>query len=187
MIQSISIKDFRCYENLELHGLSRLNIVVGRNATGKTALLEAIFLAAGSTTEMPLRFKGMRGIGKGVKVGLEKKSFESLWNDLFFNFDQKRTISISLVGSLENTRSVTIEYGGEGSLTLPLGEQTLDSALVLPLIFHWRDGNGKLISAEVKLTPNGLILPSSPEAIGVAFFHSSALLEHAAKMRSAVS
>lgn len=44
MYSSISIEGFRCFPRFELHGLSRINLLVGANNSGKTALLEAIAL-----------------------------------------------------------------------------------------------------------------------------------------------
>ncbi|MDR1011984.1 MAG: AAA family ATPase [Opitutaceae bacterium] len=42
MLSSIQITNFRGFENLELKDLGRINLIVGRNNTGKTSLLEAI-------------------------------------------------------------------------------------------------------------------------------------------------
>lgn len=42
MYSSITIEGFRCFPRFELHGLDRINLLVGANNSGKTALLEAI-------------------------------------------------------------------------------------------------------------------------------------------------
>ena len=39
MIRSIDIKNFRCFQRLEIKDCARLNVVVGDNGAGKTALL----------------------------------------------------------------------------------------------------------------------------------------------------
>jgi predicted ATPase len=44
MYSSITIEGFRCFPRFELHGLNRINLLVGANNSGKTALLEAIAL-----------------------------------------------------------------------------------------------------------------------------------------------
>lgn len=44
MFRTISIKGFRLFEDFTLNDLSPFNIVVGQNNSGKTSLLEAIFL-----------------------------------------------------------------------------------------------------------------------------------------------
>jgi recombinational DNA repair ATPase RecF len=44
MMRSLSIENFRSYRELHLSPLRRVNILVGDNGSGKTALLEALFL-----------------------------------------------------------------------------------------------------------------------------------------------
>ena len=45
MYDRIKIKGFRCFEEFEAQGLTRVNLLVGRNNSGKTAFLEAVELA----------------------------------------------------------------------------------------------------------------------------------------------
>ena len=52
MIESLRIENFRCFKALELHGLKRINAIVGDNATGKTVLLEAIKIGLGGFREL---------------------------------------------------------------------------------------------------------------------------------------
>lgn len=44
MIEKLRIENFRCFKSVFLEGLRRVNIIVGRNASGKTVLLESIKL-----------------------------------------------------------------------------------------------------------------------------------------------
>ncbi|MDZ4772638.1 MAG: AAA family ATPase [Planctomycetota bacterium] len=41
-ISGLEIRNFRCFERLRVDGLTRVNLIVGTNNSGKTALLEAI-------------------------------------------------------------------------------------------------------------------------------------------------
>ena len=45
MIRSIYIRNFRAFKELRLEPIGKVNIIVGRNNTGKSTLLEAIYLA----------------------------------------------------------------------------------------------------------------------------------------------
>ncbi|WP_180334678.1 AAA family ATPase, partial [Bathymodiolus thermophilus thioautotrophic gill symbiont] len=44
MIEYIDIKDYKCFKDFKIEGLSRINIISGKNNVGKTALLEAFLL-----------------------------------------------------------------------------------------------------------------------------------------------
>jgi AAA15 family ATPase/GTPase len=43
MIQNISIENFRCFDKTEIKGFSRINLITGKNNSGKTCLLEALY------------------------------------------------------------------------------------------------------------------------------------------------
>lgn len=47
-IESIKLKNFRCFENLEIAFHPQLTVIVGKNASGKSTVLEAAAIAAGS-------------------------------------------------------------------------------------------------------------------------------------------
>ncbi len=46
MIDSISIKKYRNLDELKINSLAKVNLITGRNNTGKSTLLEAIALYA---------------------------------------------------------------------------------------------------------------------------------------------
>ena len=45
MIQSISIENFRCFDKTEIKGFQRMNLITGKNNSGKTCLLEALYFS----------------------------------------------------------------------------------------------------------------------------------------------
>lgn len=55
MLNSLTIEGFRCFDRFEMHGLARVNLVVGSNNSGKTALLEAIELWAAQGSQSAVR------------------------------------------------------------------------------------------------------------------------------------
>jgi AAA15 family ATPase/GTPase len=46
MLDSLHIKNFRCFEDLTIPSLGRVNLIVGKNNSGKSTLLDAIYLYA---------------------------------------------------------------------------------------------------------------------------------------------
>jgi hypothetical protein len=82
---SFSIKNFRCFENMTIKPLARVNLICSENNTGKTALLEALWLHSGpNLPDLGLRLYGFRGIAGSDPA--------RLLHDLFCNFDPHRTI-----------------------------------------------------------------------------------------------
>ena len=41
-LATVDIENFRCFQKLTVKGLTRVNLFVGRNNSGKTAFLEAV-------------------------------------------------------------------------------------------------------------------------------------------------
>ncbi|WP_414548719.1 AAA family ATPase [Anabaena sp. CCY 0017] len=68
MLKSVKIENFRGFKSFELQQLGRINLLVGKNNSGKTSLLEAIQLLCSRTNLEPL---GEIMINRG----------EYIWND----------------------------------------------------------------------------------------------------------
>ena len=71
MYTSLHIKGFRCFRDLEIPKLARINLIGGKNNTGKTALLEAVRVGTAGPAEPVSVFNGLfrhRGL-KGGAVG----------------------------------------------------------------------------------------------------------------------
>ena len=81
MIDRLKVQNFRCFDHFDLHPLSRVNVVVGNNASGKTALLEAVFFAAAGSPEAAVRLRAWRG-SESIQVARERASYEELWREL---------------------------------------------------------------------------------------------------------
>ena len=46
MYESFRIQNYRGFRDLKLEGLARVNLIAGENNSGKTALLEALYIHA---------------------------------------------------------------------------------------------------------------------------------------------
>lgn len=162
MLQKLRVRGFRCFTDLTLDPIGRVNLVAGRNNSGKTALLEAIFMQlAPNNPELALRIHIMRGL---ERVRLES---EDVWGWLFASrhLDQEITIE----GQLDS--------GGIRTLTLSLGPKVINRSPSsteratgvssqqasytttpgpVPLVLRWQDGSSTPVESQAVITPDGI-------------------------------
>jgi AAA15 family ATPase/GTPase len=50
-IENIKIEQYKCFENFEVNGFKRINLIGGKNNIGKTAFMEACYLGLSTTSE----------------------------------------------------------------------------------------------------------------------------------------
>ncbi|MDY6806906.1 MAG: AAA family ATPase [Cyanobacteriota bacterium] len=137
MLKSLTIKNFRCFENLTLEPLELVNLIGGGNNVGKTALLEAIFLLAGvSDIEKPLRLNLFRGIEQ------KKLDIEDLCQWMFFNKDIAKTIEIAAGESGKEFRSMKIKL-------------VESDAAILPLLPNYLSKGNRLKNLQIEYQKNG--------------------------------
>ncbi|MCY4071074.1 MAG: AAA family ATPase [Chloroflexi bacterium] len=60
MYKSFRVKNFRCFKDLQINDLGRVNLIAGKNNTGKTALMEAMYILAGDRDPRILLRKNLR-------------------------------------------------------------------------------------------------------------------------------
>ena len=107
MYTSFTVRNYRCFDDLRLTGLNRINLISGRNNVGKTALLEALFLhAGGNNPTLTLKVEAWRGLDT-FKFELGRWS-EMPWAMLFTDMDASRTIELSGQFSSGEDRTVLI-------------------------------------------------------------------------------
>ena len=169
MIRNIEIRNFRCYRHLELAVPARLNVIVGDNGSGKTSLLEAVFLALCSTSQIALRYRQERGM-EGAFNGTSRRVEEAIFGDLFTGRDTRAPISIRLDGDGEDNRSVTVSRGPSTSV-LPFGDSPPSNAVsTLPISFTWTASGGHEYTVQPTISANTLTFPDTGEDLADFFF-----------------
>ena len=90
MLKRLQIRNFRGFNALEIDQLSGINLIAGKNNSGKTSLLEAIFLlAGGGNAQMAVNDNVIRITdSNGVPAS------DPFRKQLFFNLNMGRTIGI---------------------------------------------------------------------------------------------
>jgi hypothetical protein len=164
MIHSIEIRNFRCFDRLLVENCSRINVLVGDNGSGKTAFLEALFLTLCGNMEVSLRLRAQRGLEGGFHATAALIE-EVLWRDYFHKLDWSRTISVDLMGTGPESRSLLISRGPSQVFIplVPSGNGQIERTA--PLTFTWRDSEGKNYSYSPKVTPTGLQLEAPGETL----------------------
>ncbi|MGC8785608.1 MAG: AAA family ATPase [Armatimonadota bacterium] len=93
MYRSFTVRNFRCFKELTLSDLARVNLIAGKNNVGKTALLEAVFLHCGAyNPDLAIRINAFRGI-ENVQVDFFPPA-ETPWHSLFRGFDTEEAIEL---------------------------------------------------------------------------------------------
>ncbi|MDE2637490.1 MAG: AAA family ATPase [Chloroflexota bacterium] len=91
MYKSFRVKNFRCFKDLQINDLGRVNLIAGKNNTGKTALLEAgLVLSAPLRPNLLLELLQSRGFIDS------DKNRRDVWQQIFYGLDT--TCEIYLCG-----------------------------------------------------------------------------------------
>ena len=104
MLRDLSIDNFRGIDHWKLDPLGRIDLIAGKNGTGKTTVLEALWVLAGpDIPELTLRL--------GVFRGLHPPTSETVFLDLFHKFNANRPIKIdAAVDDGTKVRSLSIPH-----------------------------------------------------------------------------
>jgi len=87
MLNSIKIQNYRNLKHLDIEKLGRVNLIIGKNNTGKTSLLEALYLFT-SQNEIDVIAKIIGGRGENRVIDMQKLESEKtlqIVNNLFWS------------------------------------------------------------------------------------------------------
>lgn len=103
MYQQFTIANFRGINRLRVSHLERINLLTGKNGSGKTSFLEAVFLFMGHhNPSIPIRLNSWRGIDTN------ELSSEDLWGWLYHNKQSAQPIRIEALSKEHEEFSVAI-------------------------------------------------------------------------------
>lgn len=175
MLESLNIKNFRILGDLSIERLARINLFAGCNNSGKTTLLETLFL--------------MSGFGNphiGINSNVTRTSFpeqpppdvirDVLWKPMFSMLDMERNIEIT--GSHRQHGPLRLRISRENPYLneLPLRgpDETTSSQLGdFALTFSF-EKSSKVNVKQIRLTNQGIqVDPPDTESLFPAIFISS--------------
>jgi AAA15 family ATPase/GTPase len=179
MIRKFSIEKFRCFKDFEINNLERINIITGRNNVGKTALLEALWLAHGYHNPQ-------LGFRLGTFRGFDIIRKDKLLDDLFTNFDLEDPIVFSWIDqkenrfSLEITKKVSLDFQLSNGKTS--GTEIIDhedgspeeTQQLIQAIIHYKFSDGSEASTTISEISDKVKVESNiPKSKGTSIFLSS--------------
>ena len=92
MLKQLHIRNFRGFRDLTIDALSDINLIAGSNNSGKTSLLEAIFLLSGKgNPQMAINANVVRGLERS---NMPATTVETFWKQLFFDLNMERSVEI---------------------------------------------------------------------------------------------
>ena len=142
MLKTFAISNFRSLNRVELEHLGRITLVAGKNGSGKTALLEALWLFNGpDAPELVARLNAFRGL---APAGLQ-----STFQDLFYGFNKQTRITMAACGDWNDApreleismqpREGASKVDWENIERSPSDKETSVRASHYELVFRYRD------------------------------------------------
>ena len=167
MLERLHVRNFRGFEDLEVDRLSRINLFAGRNDTGKSTLLEAIFLL-GSAADPRLAFNEHMLRSEGVQVTGPASMADTLWKPLFFELHTDGPIEIT--GYDSSIGRMSLKLALERPVTTELAHDKENGALPTArpderlLAFTYVDPQAGKLSSRARETADKVVFDrSDPE------------------------
>ena len=89
MYKSFRVKNFRCFKDLQINDLGRVNLIAGKNNTGKTALLEAMYLH--TRPKEPVTLLHLQQVRN---IDSPQDDYPAYWKHYFNDFETSNDIEI---------------------------------------------------------------------------------------------
>lgn len=106
MLKTLRIQNFKSFTDLKFGGLKRVNLITGKNNTGKTGLLEALLLVLDPHQSLQLLMTAFRNCGNLVDAN------ENFWKWQFHNHDTSRPIVVEIGTGERWPYTVAVSLGG---------------------------------------------------------------------------
>lgn len=92
MIEAITVERFRGLERLDVEGFGRVNLILGKNNCGKTALMEALSIAHAPALAAEAVFTHQEARNRNIPA----RDFERFWRPLFWKQDADQGLALNV-------------------------------------------------------------------------------------------
>ena len=155
MLKRLQIRNFRCLNALKIDQLGGINLIVGKNNSGKTCLLEAIFLlSVGGNAQVAINDNVIRGL-KPSDISTDDPFWKQLFSDLGvgrcieIEADHKSHGQLTLEISLKRqpTTEFSLDHTNGTSMTNRFNERSL--------VFQYRGPSSQSVKSHIRMTGQG--------------------------------
>ena len=150
MLECLHIRNYRVFNDLKIDQLSRINLIAGKNNSGKTSLLEAIFLLSGGGNAQSASNANILRIDTFSLNEMASEISETFWKPLFSKLDMNRPIEIT--GHHKSLGQLVLKivseqlYPTELSLDRASGASATNLSAERSLTFQYTDPTGQTIT-----------------------------------------
>lgn len=175
MLQSITIRNFRCFKEISCNQFARINLFIGKNNVGKTTLLEGLFLFFGrQNPQLALNIQGFRGsVTFQISANIQE---ETPWDPLFYDYDVSKKIEISSMNGSKNTSLKIFENQSDLLKIKPTKGGKIDYSskpiIIRELSYKCTDDN---VLRSISLTNEGVVINNPGIISNMCFYLPSKL------------
>jgi AAA15 family ATPase/GTPase len=151
MLHDITIQNYRCFQDFHIDNLARVNLIVGMNNSGKTSLLEAVYLLVnqGEIQRSLIELLKIRGeIEKGLKPSSANE---------FFLMDSEEIKNIFYGYQIKNNRPIHIESQKQHLLSFEIQPQTRNQNFFKSENFEILFSCGSELQGKISLHSDGTV------------------------------
>ena len=157
MLRSLRIRNFRNLVDLKIGQLGRVNLFTGRNNSGKTTLLEAVYLMLGFGHPIAApQINAFRGLDDDL--GMSPIVVQDIaWRPMFYNLDTSGEIILSAEHSSLGSLELTVSLGQPTTIELKTAQSSLPpgaSVSLKDLLFLFRRDGEPLVSNYLHVAPD---------------------------------
>ena len=150
MFKSLTIKNFRCFEEITIDNIERVSLIAGINNVGKTALLEAISLLNSlNSIDIPFQLNLDRGV-----IKQENYDVQEVCEWLFYQKQVGKAIKIKTIDENDEERelSLSLDKGLNPGFSITSSKNDIKNIKYFKLEFQ--KAGQKLLGFTTFLTPD---------------------------------
>ena len=174
MIDSFEVNRYRCFSSFAASNLSRINVIVGGSGTGKTALLEALWMCGGGNPQHYFNLLAWRGVLSQGEFKLDIEGHDQFFREMFYLFDISKGADFRIEDSQKGVW--TLQIGPDTDMKERLISPGSDPSTHTQLSFTSKAPGGDTLKVPISFSNTGqLQFPRPPHPYQIMFLNNVTL------------